>query len=280
MIDLDLLDAPEPTSDEHLRQALAWLREHGSGEQVKRLHGMFVSFHFGFIRQWARTHGMPKWSEEQVFEFEQELVAELLRRMPNYDPERGIPAITFVKKYWLPVKWRLAGNESPYQLGVTSKRLRTAVRQYFDVFSVEQGREPTFEEVAAGVSANSPTGAPVSAARVRQLLQPDVTVSLTQMIDGEEVTRDSLVDEGPTPEEHALLDEHRAAVSAQVALALGSLELSDVEQSVLVERLMAPEDERVSYRVLADKLGVRRRDLVEAEESVAARLRVALADLR
>jgi hypothetical protein len=215
-------------------------------EERQAVAARVVEFHLGFIKGYARRTMSSAWPESGYDEYVAELVLVALTRALHYDSEmcgdRGRATFpTYLRRYLLPVRYVIDASQQPIAVNPHTIRLRIAVRYFAQQFQETHQRQPTPAETAEYLSTkrkDKETG-PYQAAR---LLTPPSMVYADRAAseDGEQDLWNYLpLASTPDPSEAVLDDSEDGLRRELVRDLLSRVQLSDVERSLLAERIMA-----------------------------------------
>lgn len=232
-----------------------------------------VAHHFGYILNYARKTLPPHFRSEPdaVDEYANELAADLLARIDDWDPDRGVPVMKWVRNYWRNVRHRMESRADDWGGGIETRRIRVAIRQIVKARQGERLPAPTPEELSEEISSRH--GKKIGPGRIRSLMAlPDV-VSGDERVGDEADARTVFeeLDGGVDPEAVAIAAVEEEAASALVADLLDLVELSSLDRAIIAERLMAPEAAAAS--VLARRYGITAKAVTDAERALIRRFR-------
>lgn len=253
------------TADESARHALA-----------RRL----VETHLPFIRYYAARTAFPYWPDHVREEYVQELVIVALGKVSSYNRlrigESGKVAkfVTYVKPYLQGVRWDISAREAPMRVGRETRRMR-ADAQRFIAERNQNGLDPTWEEVADAVSRAH--GKKVSAERVERIVNPPTVTSGDAIVndDGDELWS-VLTGAESSAEDYVVAAAERSEMTAQVRQAVATIVETDLEEAVVMDRLMAAPGEAATHAEIAHWFDVAAVEVARVERDLVRRLRNAL----
>lgn len=244
----------------------------------KRIAGEIVGMHAGFIRQYAHKTAFPYWTPEVREDYVQELFAVALGKVSAYDRHhrghdgRNATFPTFVRRYFMDVRWRIAGREEAFSVGKETRRMIADVQALQWRHAAAGLDEPTLDELADWVSQRH--GKTVTPRRIKRLLERPFVESSDN---ADSVTgaplHASFEDRGPGPE--TLTVEAVVAAELQATVADIVASLAPLERAIVFGRLM---EQTATLAELAARFGVSQGVVRETERLLVERLRGSLQD--
>lgn len=267
----------EPHDDRALWIAYATA---ASAEDRRALGSRIVEMHMGFLYQYVAQHAFPSWDQETRTEYLHELVAVMLRKVPDYDRHhqghdgRVATFPTYVKPYLQDVRWMLRGKQESFQVGKEQMRMIVDLRMLQAAHESAGIDPPTLEELADHLSMRH--GKRVTESRVaRMLARPDLGTIDAPGVNGREA-RHTVADPAAGP--HDAVPDMVAAAELSSEVAELTSRMKPVQRALVIQRLMA--EEPVPLSELAPRLGMSVEALRRVERDLADFLRDRLADFR
>lgn len=259
----------------------------GDTERAKRIGGAILQCHKGFFVQYARGTAFAGWSRETLADYQAELVAVALEKMPLFDPSKAsFP--TYIKRHWLETRWRVHIASELITVGVETARLRTAADGFVAEYRQQHGVDPTLSEIGEYLTERfSKHKRPVGVNQAKRLIdrpsfdRPDAIHGDSDGVDGW-----ALIASAMSVEDVVLESMQQREIAEAIADALIACVASDLERDILRLRMMAPprqvENGNVlhpgpaSYSSLASTSGVTVATVKAAEEELVLRMAKAL----
>ncbi len=258
-----------------------WLAYETADESARQdLARRLVETHLPFLRYYAARTAFPYWPDNVREEYLQELVIVALGKVQSYNRlrigESGKVAkfVTYLKPYLQGVRWDISAREAPMRVGRETRRMRADAQRF--IWERQQtGVEPTWDEVADAVSRAH--GKKVSAERVERIVNPPAVTSGDAVVteDGDELW--SIVGITEDSAEAQVVDAvFQEQTAKRVRRAVQSIVESDLEEALVMDRLMAVPGEAATHAEIAHWFDVMPAEVARIERDLVRRLRDAL----
>ena len=238
-------------NDRPLWEAYWAARAEGDEGRCRLIGGAILECHRGFMIQYANGTKFPSWDASVVRDYQSELIAVALEKMPEYDASRAsFP--TFVKRYWQETKWKIQIQQQLITTGIETARLRVAADGFVNEFRDENGRDPSLTEVAEWLTVRfSKHRRPVGVAQAARLVEKVVVERPDEVpMDGDGVDGWSLIAAAVSVEDVVIDALDGREVAAAIADALLDTVTTDLERDIVRRRLMPPPRHIVDGQVI------------------------------
>lgn len=260
--------------------------ESGDKDAISAAGSDILAWHKPFFVQYAAKSAFRQWDTETRRDYLAELMAIAAAKLPLYNRDavhdfgRTASFITFVKPYLRMARYKVEGSRRPVRVGHETVRLSAAATQYVSKQKSAGAPDPDAKEISEHLT--DLFGKRVTAERVPKLLALPYSSQFEQ-VDGEghsytpaDVQAAMPLNLRPADPADIVSDEdEKRHVSSKVRETLDAMHLTDLEASIVTDRLMS--DDPDTIQSIAMRFGITEMEVVDVEQVISTKLRETLA---